>query len=301
MPLPWNEMFNAAGYRRLWLDYAPNQYGKALLGKALELRKDSLGRRYCVDEVNGKVRRAPCGREGLPELKARRAARDKAAVDKAQAAIDAYRKGDSDAATMLASLQGLTRDQLRGLREGLGVGKGDGLKKDLADKISKAALGTLEARHLEPMGERPGIDENSDKEVDKPAGGPTIRVDAKSPVEERPVTITREKALAIAELFRQTIKAAQKPADLFKAQIKVEVSGIGVGMGPDGGPTSWRVELRQTGAASTGNNNLFAVPLDEEIDEKRAAKLLKQAKDQFAGRNQAAAARRATERRLNQE
>lgn len=169
----------------------PSPRGKVydgVTGKALELRTDSLGRRYCVDEVNGKVRRVPCGREGLPELKSRRAARDKAAVDKAKAAIDAYRKGDSDAATMLASLQGLTRDQLRGLREGLGVGKGDSLKKDLADKISRAALGTLEVRHLEPMGQRPGIDENnSDKEVDKPAGGPTIRVDAKSPVEERPV------------------------------------------------------------------------------------------------------------------
>lgn len=149
-------------------------------GKALTVKRDAIGRRYCVDEVNGVMRRVPCGREGMEELNARRVARDKEAVDKAREAIDAYRRGDTLASEMLASLQGLTRDQLRGLRSSMGLDKrGDSLKKDLAEKIRKAALATLEVRHLEPYGDKDkvGIDEpsvgNSEKPVEAPKPFPT--------------------------------------------------------------------------------------------------------------------------------
>lgn len=144
-------------------------------GKALTVKRDAIGRRYCVDEVNGVMRRVPCGREGMEELNARRAARDKEAMDKAREAIDAYRRGDTLASEMLASLQGLTRDQLRGLRSSMGLDKrGDSLKRDLADKINKAALATLEVRHLEPYGDKDkvGIDEPSVGNSEKPGEAP---------------------------------------------------------------------------------------------------------------------------------
>ena len=160
--------------------------------KALEVRKDAIGRRYCVEEVNGKVRRVPCGREGLPELEARRAARDKAALDKARNAVDAYRKGDSTAAEMLAGLQGLTRDQLRGLRETMGLDrKGDSLKQDLADKISRAALATLEVRHLPAMGEQAGLDEPVERVMVKEEG--RVGGGEKEDAEDIPVRVDRAK------------------------------------------------------------------------------------------------------------
>ena len=91
-----------------------------------------------------------------------------------------------------------------------------------------------------------------------------------------------------------TPEEANRIAALLRAACKFEVKTEQIGDSCYG-PRGWRVELWSTNR-SAGNRNLFLVPLETEINEKRAKQIAKEAKDKFSGRDNEALHRQAVPR-----